>query len=91
MAFAGIQSYCHIKPNIYVQSQKYTFVYSFCLSCLLQNKRDQHMLKRRNVPTQDSTDSDDSEKTSTQSLQSIVQNAYSSEPTVQLSAVQAAR
>ena len=58
---------------------------------LFQTKRDQHMLKRRNVPTQDSTDSDDSEKTTTQSLQSIVQNAYSSEPTVQLSAVQAAR
>lgn len=58
---------------------------------LRKNKRDQHMLKRRNVPTQDSTDSDDSEKTTTQSLQSIVQNAYSSEPTVQLSAVQAAR
>ena len=49
------------------------------------------MLKRRNVPTQDSTDSDDSEKTPTQSLQSIVQNAYSAEPSVQLSAVQAAR
>lgn len=58
---------------------------------LRKNKRDQHMLKRRNVPTQDSTDSDDSEKTTTQSLQSIVQNAYSSEPNVQLSAVQAAR
>lgn len=50
------------------------------------------MLKRRNVPlTQDSTDSDESEKPTSQSLQTIVQNASSSEPTVQLSAVQAAR
>lgn len=50
------------------------------------------MLKRRNVPlTADSTDSDDCERPSTQSLQDIVQNAYSSEPAVQLNAVQAAR
>lgn len=58
----------------------------------VQNKREEHMLKRRNVPlTADSTDSDDSERPSTQSLQDIVQNAYSSEPAVQLNAVQAAR
>ena len=70
------------------QNKDFTYLLTYCI---LQNKRDQHMLKRRNVPTQDSTDSDDSEKTPTQSLQSIVQNAYSAEPSVQLSAVQAAR
>ncbi|KAK3603695.1 hypothetical protein CHS0354_023301 [Potamilus streckersoni] len=58
---------------------------------LRKTKRDEHILKRRNVPTQDSTDSDDSEKPTSQSLQSIVQNAYSTEPNIQLSAVQAAR
>ncbi|XP_062566367.1 importin subunit alpha-4-like [Saccostrea cucullata] len=56
-----------------------------------KNKRDQHVLKRRNVPIQDSTDSDDTEKPTSQSLQSIVENAASSDPTVQLNAVQAAR
>lgn len=58
---------------------------------LRKNKRDQHILKRRNVPAQDSTDSEDNEKPTTQNLQAIVQNAASSEPSVQLSAVQAAR
>ncbi|XP_076435774.1 importin subunit alpha-3-like [Babylonia areolata] len=58
---------------------------------LRKNKRDQHILKRRNVPAQDSTDSEDSEKPTNQSLQSIVLNASSPEPSVQLSAVQAAR
>ncbi|XP_076454058.1 importin subunit alpha-4-like [Babylonia areolata] len=58
---------------------------------LRKNKRDQHILKRRNVPAQDSTDSEDNEKPTNQTLQSIVQNAASPEPSVQLSAVQAAR
>jgi len=58
---------------------------------LRKNKRDEHILKRRNVPTQDSTDSEDSEKPLTQSLDTIVKNVSSPEPTVQLSAVQAAR
>ncbi|CAG5127716.1 unnamed protein product [Candidula unifasciata] len=58
---------------------------------LRKSKRDEHMLKRRNVPTQDSTDSEDNEKPSTQSLETIVANANSPEPEVQLSAVQAAR
>lgn len=58
---------------------------------LRKNKRDQHILKRRNVPAQDSTDSDDNEKPTSQSLQTIVLNAASPEPSVQLSAVQAAR
>lgn len=56
-----------------------------------KSKRDQHLLKRRNVPAQDSTDSEDSEKPTNQSLQSIIVNANSPEPSVQLSAVQAAR
>ena len=58
---------------------------------LSQNKREQHVLKRRNVPAQDSTDSDEIEKLPNQSLKSIVENAASEEPNVQLSAVQAAR
>ncbi|XP_046380855.1 LOW QUALITY PROTEIN: importin subunit alpha-4-like [Haliotis rubra] len=58
---------------------------------LRKNKRDQHVLKRRNVPAQDSTDSDDNEKPTSQSLQTIVLNASSPDTTVQLSAVQAAR
>lgn len=50
------------------------------------------MLKRRNVPaTQDSTDSEDQEKPTKDSLQAIVANASSNEPAVQLTAVQAAR
>ncbi len=57
----------------------------------LQNKRDEHILKRRNVPAQDSTDSEENEKPITQSLETIVQNASSDQPAVQLSAVQAAR
>ncbi|BFZ00334.1 hypothetical protein BsWGS_03373 [Bradybaena similaris] len=58
---------------------------------LRKSKKDEHMLKRRNVPTQDSTDSEDNEKPCTQSLETIVANANSSEPEVQLNAVQAAR
>lgn len=58
---------------------------------LFQNKRDEHILKRRNVPAQDSTDSEENEKPITQSLETIVQNASSDQPAVQLSAVQAAR
>lgn len=58
---------------------------------VLQNKREQHVLKRRNVPAQDSTDSDEIEKLPNQSLKTIVENAASEEPNVQLSAVQAAR
>lgn len=58
---------------------------------LRKNKREEHLLKRRNVPAQDSTDSEDSEKPLTQSLETIVQNASSDQPAVQLSAVQSAR
>jgi len=58
---------------------------------LRKTKKDEHILKRRNVPTLDSTDSEDNEKPTTQSLETIVANANSPEPEVQLSAVQAAR
>ena len=58
---------------------------------ILQTKKEEHMLKRRNVPTLDSTDSEDNEKPTTQSLETIVANANSTEPEVQLGAVQAAR
>ena len=58
----------------------------------LQNKRDEHLQKRRNVPTQeDSTESEENEKPILQSLETIVQNASSDQPSVQLNAVQAAR
>jgi len=58
---------------------------------LRKNKREECILKRRNVPQIESTDSEDSEKPVTQSLETIVQNAASDQPEVQLSAVQAAR
>ena len=57
-----------------------------------QNKREEHLLKRRNVPAGvDSTDSEENEKPLEQNLETIVQNASSEDQTVQLSAVQAAR
>jgi len=58
---------------------------------LRKNKKDEHLLKKRNVPTLDSTDSEDNEKPTTQSLETIVANANSQEPEIQLGAVQAAR
>lgn len=59
---------------------------------LRKSKRDETMLKRRNVPlAADSTDSDECEKPTAQSLETIVQNAQSTEPAVLLLAVQAAR
>jgi len=58
---------------------------------LLQNKRDEHLLKRRNVPHAESTDSEENEKLPTQSLETIVQNATSDQPAIQLGAVQSAR
>ncbi|CAH1780889.1 unnamed protein product [Owenia fusiformis] len=60
---------------------------------LRKNKREESLLKRRNVPAQDSTDfdSDESDRPIQQSLETIVQNAASCEPAIQLSAVQAAR
>lgn len=50
------------------------------------------MLKRRNVPQQDTSDTEDVERPSAlQSLEVIVQNASSTDQAVQLSAVQQAR
>ncbi|XP_064638150.1 importin subunit alpha-4-like [Lineus longissimus] len=59
---------------------------------LRKNKRTEIHLKRRNVPTTDSTDSDDNERPLTQSLDQIVCNAKQhDQPALQLSAVQSAR
>jgi len=43
------------------------------------------------VPHVESTDSEENEKQPTQSLETIVQNATSDQPAIQLSAVQSAR
>ncbi|XP_035223896.1 importin subunit alpha-3-like isoform X2 [Stegodyphus dumicola] len=59
---------------------------------LRKNKRDESLLKRRNVPQAEATDEDDVDRSmSHTSLELIVTNANSSEPEVQLSAVQGAR
>jgi len=58
---------------------------------LRKNKREEHILKRRNVPTIDGNESDDGEVAVNASLETIVANAASEQPGVQLSAVQAAR
>ncbi|XP_077987798.1 importin subunit alpha-4-like isoform X2 [Glandiceps talaboti] len=58
---------------------------------LRKNKREEHILKRRNVPRVEGNDSDDGEVAMNASLETIVQNAASEQPGVQLSAVQAAR
>lgn len=56
-----------------------------------KNKRDEHLLKKRNVPNLEGTDSEDGEKPVTQSLDVIVMNASSDQPDVQLNAIQSAR
>lgn len=59
---------------------------------LRKNKREETLLKRRNVPTEDTTDDEDVDKQLTaDNLALIVANAASEDPAVQLSAVQAAR
>ncbi|XP_042626643.1 importin subunit alpha-3-like [Cyprinus carpio] len=61
---------------------------------LRKNKRDEHLLKRRNVPHEDVCDDSDADadsKTQNTSLEAIVQNATSDNQGIQLSAVQAAR
>uniref|UniRef100_A0AAQ6IT09 Importin subunit alpha n=1 Tax=Anabas testudineus TaxID=64144 RepID=A0AAQ6IT09_ANATE len=61
---------------------------------LRKNKRDEHLLKRRNVPHEDiceDSDVDGDFKSQNTSLEAIVQNATSDNQGVQLSAVQAAR
>ncbi|XP_076002081.1 importin subunit alpha-3 [Genypterus blacodes] len=61
---------------------------------LRKNKRDEHLLKRRNVPHEDICDDSDVDgdfRSQNTSLEAIVQNATSDNQGVQLSAVQAAR
>ncbi|XP_078613988.1 importin subunit alpha-3-like [Branchiostoma floridae x Branchiostoma japonicum] len=59
---------------------------------LRKNKREEHLLKRRNVPRIDSSESEEGDKPLTnQTLAEIVQNATSTDVSVQLTAVQAAR
>uniref|UniRef100_A0A667Y5R5 Importin subunit alpha n=1 Tax=Myripristis murdjan TaxID=586833 RepID=A0A667Y5R5_9TELE len=61
---------------------------------LRKNKRDEHLLKRRNVPHEDiceDSDADGDFRSQNTSLEAIVQNATSDNQGVQLSAVQAAR
>lgn len=59
---------------------------------LRKNKRDESLLKRRNVPQAELTDEEESDRSLSQpSLETIVRNASSDQPSVQLSAVQAAR
>ncbi|XP_062355015.1 importin subunit alpha-3 isoform X7 [Cinclus cinclus] len=61
---------------------------------LRKNKRDEHLLKRRNVPHEDiceDSDVDGDFRVQNTSLEAIVQNASSDNQGIQLSAVQAAR
>ncbi|XP_004755729.1 importin subunit alpha-3 isoform X4 [Mustela lutreola] len=61
---------------------------------LRKNKRDEHLLKRRNVPHEDiceDSDIDGDYRVQNTSLEAIVQNASSDNQGIQLSAVQAAR
>ncbi|CAD5113035.1 DgyrCDS2235 [Dimorphilus gyrociliatus] len=60
---------------------------------LRKSKRDEHILKKRNVPIneKESTDSEDSERGVHQSLEQIVENAKSTNVETKLQAVQAAR
>ncbi|GIX82668.1 importin subunit alpha-3 [Caerostris darwini] len=59
---------------------------------LRKNKRDETLLKRRNVPHTESTDDDDTEKNLKHTtLEAIVADASSDRPDVQLSAIQGAR
>ncbi|NWZ54567.1 IMA3 protein, partial [Haliaeetus albicilla] len=61
---------------------------------LRKNKRDEHLLKRRNVPHEDiceDSDIDGDFRVQNTSLEAIVQNASSDNQGIQLSAVQAAR
>ncbi|KAI5935792.1 Importin subunit alpha-4 [Manis javanica] len=61
---------------------------------LRKNKRDEHLLKKRNVPQEESLEDSDIDadfKAQNVTLEAILQNATSDNPVVQLSAVQAAR
>ncbi|XP_043927965.1 importin subunit alpha-4 [Protopterus annectens] len=61
---------------------------------LRKNKRDEHLLKKRNVPQEESLEDSDVDgdfKGQNITLEAILQNATSDNPVIQLSAVQAAR
>uniref|UniRef100_A0A2L2YBY9 Importin subunit alpha n=2 Tax=Parasteatoda tepidariorum TaxID=114398 RepID=A0A2L2YBY9_PARTP len=59
---------------------------------LRKNKRDESLLKRRNVPLPDPNDDDDGDDSPLPtSLEEIVSNALSDDPAIQLAAVQGAR
>ncbi|XP_039600827.1 importin subunit alpha-4 isoform X3 [Polypterus senegalus] len=61
---------------------------------LRKNKRDEHLLKKRNVPQEESLEDSDADadfKAQNVTLDAILQNATSDNPVIQLSAVQAAR
>ena len=58
---------------------------------LRKNKRDEHIQKRRNVPLAGTSDSEENDKPVTQPLETIVANATSDQPSIQLQAVQSAR
>lgn len=59
---------------------------------LRKNKRDESLLKRRNVPHADIIDEDDIDRAMGHtSLEIIVSNANSSEPDIQLIGIQGAR
>ncbi|MGH0138066.1 UNVERIFIED_CONTAM: hypothetical protein FKN15_026043 [Acipenser sinensis] len=60
----------------------------------VENKRDEHLLKKRNVPQEESledSDVDSDFKGQNVTLDAILQNATNDNPVIQLSAVQAAR
>lgn len=57
---------------------------------LRKSKRDESLLKRRNVPQVDSTDDEEADRAH-MDLQTIVHHASSADPNLQLSAVQSAR
>uniref|UniRef100_A0ACB8GF64 Importin subunit alpha-4 n=1 Tax=Sphaerodactylus townsendi TaxID=933632 RepID=A0ACB8GF64_9SAUR len=61
---------------------------------LRKSKRDEHLLKKRNVPQEESLEDSDVDadfKAQNVTLEAILQNATSDNPVIQLSAVQAAR
>lgn len=59
---------------------------------LRKNKREETLQKRRNVPIVDSTDEEENDKNlATINLEELVRNAASSDPNIQLQAVQSAR
>uniref|UniRef100_A0A452R0U2 Importin subunit alpha n=1 Tax=Ursus americanus TaxID=9643 RepID=A0A452R0U2_URSAM len=72
--------------NLIIETQKYAHLIHVLL---IQNKRDEHLLKKRNVPQEESLE--DSDVDADFKAVSYFGNATSDNPVVQLSAVQAAR